>query len=86
VSEKAGFGVIHSTSMERFQIGPALVSLFLFLNPDTCGHSSFPSVGAESFKGQGSLVSILSRIGCFSFAFHQPSWTGGGLAGDEKAG
>ena len=37
---------------------PSLVSPFLFLNPDTCGHSSFPSVGAESFKGQGSLVSI----------------------------
>ena len=84
MSEKAGFGVIHSTSMERFQTGPALVSPFLFLSPDACGHSTFPSVGAESLKGQGSLVSLLSRTGCFSFAFSQPSWRGGGLAGMRR--
>lgn len=40
--EKAGFGIIHSTSMDRFQIYPVLVSPFLFLNPDACGHSVFP--------------------------------------------
>ena len=48
--EKAGFGVIHSTSMERFQICPVLVSPFLFLKPDTCGHSIFPSVGTEPLR------------------------------------
>lgn len=86
MSEKAGFGVIHSTSMERFQIGPALVSPFLFLNPDAVVTVSFPWWVQNPLRARGPWFPFCQEWAASLFAFSQPSWTGGGLAGDEKAG